>query len=290
MFAQRFGEHWDLVIYLKVSFEKALRRQLVRDGGDGDPTFVDRFWTRYVGAQRLYRTEHTPEARADIVIDNEDVHAPVAYHLLPDQEHHDDWQCVVQVYRHYVVKRPKSVAAVEATLTRQYSRFADNPEQARAEAETMVDAYLEGCNLVRRSSLPRWCVGEPRFLEHGGYAQVRATVCRAAIVPDHPDVSRARIRSYFDLVERLWRHGLHERTQNLMCNAGVDPEGRMILLDFGEMSQDRALVFAELACERWRRSESFTKDLPDVLRADFEALARARWTTENLARHWARSM
>lgn len=71
--------HWTLSCHLRVSEDEVLRRAVVRDAGlMGDPAEVERrYRARYLPAQELYRAEADPEARADVVVDNEDPSHPV---------------------------------------------------------------------------------------------------------------------------------------------------------------------------------------------------------------------
>lgn len=66
---------WDLVIVLTASRAASAARQVVRDGAPSDP--ADAYHARYFGAYDLYVAERNPVGRADIVVDNEDVAAPV---------------------------------------------------------------------------------------------------------------------------------------------------------------------------------------------------------------------
>lgn len=65
----------DLVVWLDVPFAETARRMAVRDGTSPDPE--DPSMRRYVEGQRRYFREREPWTRADLVVDNADVHAPV---------------------------------------------------------------------------------------------------------------------------------------------------------------------------------------------------------------------
>jgi uridine kinase len=65
---------FELVVWLDVPFEETARRMAVRDGTPPDPE--DPGMARYVGGQRLYFAEVAPWSRADLVVDNTDVHRP----------------------------------------------------------------------------------------------------------------------------------------------------------------------------------------------------------------------
>lgn len=64
---------WDVVLFVKVSFETVLARAVQRDGGllGGPQAVIDRYQKRYLPAQRRYLQDHRPEQRADIVIYND---------------------------------------------------------------------------------------------------------------------------------------------------------------------------------------------------------------------------
>jgi uridine kinase len=66
---------WTLVIFLEVPFDTAARRLADRDGLPADPEHPR--MRRYTDAQRRYLTEFAPRERADVLIDNTDLAAPV---------------------------------------------------------------------------------------------------------------------------------------------------------------------------------------------------------------------
>jgi len=73
----------DLTVWLAVPFEVTCARMAVRDGTDPDPSHAS--VARYVGAQRIYQGLVRPAERADVVIDNSDVAAPVVRRIAqPD--------------------------------------------------------------------------------------------------------------------------------------------------------------------------------------------------------------
>lgn len=66
---------WELSIFLDVGFDETARRMASRDGSEPDPEHPS--LARYVTAQRRYLAECRPRQRADIVIDNTSLDAPV---------------------------------------------------------------------------------------------------------------------------------------------------------------------------------------------------------------------
>ena len=80
IFAQRpeLEGVWDYCIFLRVDFDEALQRSLVRDSRPGlsEADLERRFWARYAAGQRLYLSSVRPGERADITIDNNDPERP----------------------------------------------------------------------------------------------------------------------------------------------------------------------------------------------------------------------
>jgi uridine kinase len=72
---------WELSIFLDVGFAETARRMASRDGSDPDPEHPS--MARYVRAQRHYLASCQPEQRADILIDNTVLQAPVLVRLVP---------------------------------------------------------------------------------------------------------------------------------------------------------------------------------------------------------------
>lgn len=66
---------WELSVFLDVGFAETARRMTRRDGTEPDPEHQD--MARYVLAQRAYLAGCRPHARADVVIDNTVLAAPV---------------------------------------------------------------------------------------------------------------------------------------------------------------------------------------------------------------------
>ena len=69
---------WDLVIFLKISFETGLARGVERNRlPAGEESGIRRMYrVRYHGGQRIYLQSCSPLDRADVVVDNEDFNNP----------------------------------------------------------------------------------------------------------------------------------------------------------------------------------------------------------------------
>ncbi|HEY5713816.1 MAG TPA: hypothetical protein VIT68_00510 [Candidatus Gracilibacteria bacterium] len=77
LFKPIYQSHWDLKIYLKISFETALQRGIQRGIETNDPKETrESYLNRYHAASKMYIEAVQPEFLADIIIDYEDFEDP----------------------------------------------------------------------------------------------------------------------------------------------------------------------------------------------------------------------
>ena len=76
-----FVDYWDVTIFVDITFEVALERAYKRNlGFTGSLQEIDHLYERrYFAGQRIYLERCHPYQRADVMIDNNDVHNPILY-------------------------------------------------------------------------------------------------------------------------------------------------------------------------------------------------------------------
>lgn len=83
VFVQRaeLRNYWDLTIFLDITFETALKRnidrQVDKDRIGSKEEIISRYQTRYQPGQQLYFDEAKPKENSDILIDNNDFNQPI---------------------------------------------------------------------------------------------------------------------------------------------------------------------------------------------------------------------
>jgi len=128
-------------------------------------------------------------------------------------------------------------------------------------------------------------LGNPVFEAEGTYTQDKARVLRGVFAEMSEAESRRLIDDCIELILRHWQYGLGECVFNFSVNNGLDEQGRMVLLDFGEITTSRDDVKRRIQSERWLRSFSY-KQLPQSLQAYYRERMRERLTVAELHRTW----
>ena len=97
--------------------------------------------------------------------------------------------------------------------------------------------------------------------------------------------AREIIDQYIDLIVRFWEYGFADRVYNFTINNGITEKGKLILLDFNEVTFKKEDVARSIETKRWKRAWSCTS-LPVPYRRYYEQRMDEVMTEENLDRHW----
>jgi uridine kinase len=84
LFRRELNDYWDFRILLDIDAETSWSRALERDTNVIGPADVTRrkYEQRYEPAWQIYVNEEHPEAKADVIVDNRDLHQPrISFHV-----------------------------------------------------------------------------------------------------------------------------------------------------------------------------------------------------------------
>ena len=97
---------------------------------------------------------------------------------------------------------------------------------------------------------------------------------------------RKLIDRYIDFILNSWKSGFSDRTYNFTINNGINKEGRIVLIDFGEITFNKDEVKKAILSKRWRRSWSFNKDLQPDIKEYYDKQMEKRITLANINKKW----
>jgi len=198
-----------------------------------------------------------------------------------------NWQAWVVLGPTHVLKAPKTLAESADAIHRQRIDAGRPDLDPGSFARGLAEAYEHGCGLIRHSAAPPKLFGDPIFLGEGCYVQTRVRPARVIL---HSEADRslwpALVAGCVNAMARLWRWGLHETSLNFTGNFGLAADGTLVLMDFGELTSDRAEVAQALERELWRHSWSATRDLTPEQRDLYFRCAESAFTPNNLDRLW----
>ncbi|HUC20152.1 MAG TPA: hypothetical protein VMR98_01495, partial [Candidatus Polarisedimenticolaceae bacterium] len=173
---------------------------------------------------------------------------------------------VVNTHDGRVRKIPLTREEAEAVVAGWYA-----PNAAPAEAFS-IDYHLaqrscEGLQVIlaRHPALAPH-LANPEFEEGAEYTQDYVRVFGDVLRRVTAEDGRKLLEQYAEQILLQWRYGFSETVFNPTVNSGVDRDGRIVLLDIGELNFNQAKVSQQIAAKRWLQAWSYTGDLPKSLR------------------------
>ncbi len=165
-------------------------------------------------------------------------------------------------------------------------------EQHAAHAKHNNDAEYVRTHHARAKLLASSCsdrelLGHPEFLDEHSYMQDKCTVLDAYFAAHDIEQNTKIIDGFIQCMFDMWANGFSDIIFNCTRNNGVLPNGRVILIDFNEVTFEKSDVLALIESKRWLRSYAYTLDLSDGPLKDYyaEAMERAM-TTGNVDLYW----
>jgi hypothetical protein len=182
------------------------------------------------------------------------------------------------------------------SLTREESRaviaawYAPNEipdkELAIDYAELAIEANKRVRGLIHKYPAIAYTFANPIFEGEAVYTQDRVPTLGDILSEGSIVEGQKFIDSYIELILLHWRYGISERVFNSTVNNGVDSDGRVVLLDFGELTSDKDKITQGIYHQRWLQSISY-KQLPESLKNHYSDAMNERLTTKTLVDTWA---
>ena len=100
--------------------------------------------------------------------------------------------------------------------------------------------------------------GNPVFLHGIDYEQDKVTIFKEILKSSSREQLKVYINAYVMIIHELWKHGCHEKVFNFTINTGIEKDDSFVLIDFNEISFEKADVLADITNETWKHRWSFT--------------------------------
>ncbi|HET7302753.1 MAG TPA: hypothetical protein VFI74_05490 [Candidatus Saccharimonadales bacterium] len=168
--------------------------------------------------------------------------------------------------------------------------YAPNPAPRKDLAIDYRAQALDSCKKIRALLIShpelRPSFGNPAFEEAGIYTQDALQTLGAALEDSSKEQAKELIRGYLDLILLHWQYGLSEKVFNCTVNNALSHSGKVVLLDFGEVTFDKEEVLKSIISKRWLHSFSYKKQIPGNLKEYYAHCLSERLTPAVLNATW----
>lgn len=128
--------------------------------------------------------------------------------------------------------------------------------------------------------------GNPVFETDGSVTQDKLSLLGAHIDESTSEGARTLLRKYIDGIKKSWDYGCYDWVFNLCTNTGVDAQGEVVMMDFGEMGLDKSAAAQLIHDKPWENSYDTMHRLSAENRDYFIRKASEGLTVDSLNRHW----
>jgi hypothetical protein len=129
-------------------------------------------------------------------------------------------------------------------------------------------------------------LGNPMLHDRLCYEQDRATVLEDYFRNHTLGENKAVVDQYIALLFHLWGQGFNDGPFKFTLNFGMDPGGKVILLDLGELYFEKEKALERIRVREWERTQ-----IPDAaLDAYYRRAMNAAMTIANVEIHWRPSI
>jgi hypothetical protein len=119
--------------------------------------------------------------------------------------------------------------------------------------------YHNGCKAFARDSMKRvaggrldsWMMGDPKILNELDYEQDFLTPLHEKISAVSLDEAKKLVDAFVEFNKVLVERSLIDKSFNITKNFGVDAQGRVVLMDLGELYADKASIDEQRRKRMW---------------------------------------
>ena len=104
-------------------------------------------------------------------------------------------------------------------------------------------------------------LANPHFESSRRYTQDKVLLLQDYFLHHSLEENQRAVDLLIECIFETWKNGFADTIYNFMDSYGFDAQGRVVLVDFNEVTISRAIVAEKIRIKRWTFSYSFTTQL-----------------------------
>ncbi|MFA6524180.1 MAG: hypothetical protein WC264_02310 [Candidatus Paceibacterota bacterium] len=147
-------------------------------------------------------------------------------------------------------------------------------------------AYIKNNLLI----IDKKIIGNPVFLKKYDYEQDRITSLKEAFSKSSVEEIKRMLDSYVELIFATWRYGFSDAMYGFLNNNGLNKNGEVVQIDFGELLFSKDQVKKRILNKRWLLSHTFITFKESEIKTYYQNIMEKNMTLENLNKYWGKSL
>ncbi|MDP1688602.1 MAG: hypothetical protein Q8L47_00525 [bacterium] len=137
----------------------------------------------------------------------------------------------------------------------------------------------------RLNSLPGAIFGNPKFNKIGlNYIQDKVIIIGDNLKNEKDGIEI--INKYIELQKTLWTYGMHDTTYKIQSNYGIDKNGNLVCIDFGEFVFTKEQAIESMRTTKWLLRESYKRWEDSNIKKYYSGQMAIVMTETTLADFW----
>jgi hypothetical protein len=158
--------------------------------------------------------------------------------------------------------------------------FNPDPEHVSKGREIGLAVVRATRERLDSGQLPRWLLADAEISADDWISQSRVIPLSSAFKGTDTRGCIALIESYAATAKELVRWSTFETGYALLDNFGIDAKGRVVALDFGELTFDRSVALASVTDQLWARDRGGCKVFEGEVLAEYLSIMERMFTKE----------
>ncbi len=205
------------------------------------------------------------------------------------------WQCKISFQKTHVIKTPRKYVEVRKKAY-PWLKFHEmkSEEEIDKIAKDCFEDIDKGREIIKKSKIPGRYIGNALFYKNGKVKQQRVvdlgTRFKNLIKKNKMKEAEELLDGFLDFIKILWSYGLHEKPCKIAQNFGITKNGKIILIDLFEVTDNYEWVKKHLKKYSDKDDKSLSWQITKKMIPYYRKVARKTFNEKVLDEYWAKNL
>ncbi|MDA3837007.1 MAG: hypothetical protein PF542_05280 [Nanoarchaeota archaeon] len=187
-----------------------------------------------------------------------------------------------------VLRKPLPDDKIRPKVRKLWWWFGPFPGMVKKQTNSLIKIRQEGIDFFKSSKFDKSIVANLEFKDNKIF-QDKVLPIHKIILKDL-EKDKHLIDSYCDCLINCMKNGFLEREYNFSDNYGIDKNGNVVLIDFGEVRFKKEDVMRDIKKKRWRFFYLIRPSFRGSTRRYYKRKMKELLTVENLDKYWKKNL
>lgn len=200
----------------------------------------------------------------------------------------EGWQMNVEIYENYVKKYPKNKKQIREKI-KDYLIYKNQLHLLEEKVEYIHSSIFKSLKIISNSKVPMNILANPT-IKNGIIKQDRVIIVKEKldelIMKGDTKSAKEIIDKIVSFIIELWEYKIHENTCKFYSSYGINKKGKIVLVDFLEITNNVESVENQIGKRKWDKPKRYFGKVNKELREYFIEIANKNLTLDTFRKNW----